>query len=156
MAEQNRHQFEYWATGIIDASPPIHERKKGADRGIDGRIFFFDDKTGQAKTIIVQVKSGNVGPQHIRDLIGTLTSEKAVMGVFITLNEPTKPMKDAALSAGFYEGLGDKFPKLQILTVRELLAGKKPQYKALSEATFKRAKRTVKEPARSQQSLPFT
>ena len=156
LAEQNRHQFEYWATGIIDASPPIHERKKGADRGIDGRIFFFDDKTGQAKTIIVQVKSGNVGPQHIRDLIGTLTSEKAVMGVFITLNEPTKPMKDAALSAGFYEGLGDKFPKLQILTVRELLAGKKPQYKALSEATFKRAKRTVKEPARSQQSLPFT
>ncbi|MFC1980767.1 restriction endonuclease [Chloroflexota bacterium] len=139
-----RYQFETWATGLVDAFP-LHSTKKGADRGIDGYINFFDDNSGKAKSIIVQVKSGHVGSSHIRDLKGVLERDKAQIGVYITLEEPTKPMKEEAISASFYEPEhfpGTSYPKIQILTIRELLEGKNVEYPRLAPAaTFKRAQR---------------
>src|SRR3989304_489283 len=69
--------------------PPAKDHKKGADTGIDGTINFFDDKSGQAKQVIVQVKSGYIGPNHVRDLKGVIEREKAALGALITLREPT-------------------------------------------------------------------
>ena len=142
-----RYQFETWATGLVDAFP-LHSNKKGADKGIDGYINFFDDNSGKAKTIIVQVKSGHVNASHIRDLKGVLERDKAQIGVYITLEEPTKPMKEEAISAGFYEPEhfpGTSYPKIQILTIRELLEGKNVEYPRLAPvATFKRAKKQNK------------
>jgi restriction endonuclease Mrr len=123
-------------------------RSEGADTGIDGYIYFFDDNTGNAKKIVVQVKSGHVNAGQIRDLKGVIDREKAVVGVFITLQETTQPMRQEALSAGFYEPeffSGQHFPKIQILTVRELLAGKEVQYRRGSTpATFKKAEKKSK------------
>lgn len=142
-----RYQFETWATGLVDAFP-LHASKKGADKGIDGYINFFDDNSGKAKTIIVQVKSGHVNASHIRDLKGVLERDKAQIGVYITLEEPTRPMKEEAVSAGFYEPEhfpGTSYPKIQILTIRELLEGKNVEYPRLAPvATFKRAKKQSK------------
>jgi site-specific DNA-methyltransferase (adenine-specific) len=142
-----RYQFETWATGLVDAFP-LHSRKKGADKGIDGHINFFDDNSGKAKTIMVQVKSGHVNASHIRDLKGVIEREKAQIGVYITLEEPTKPMKDEAVSAGFYEPEhfpGNFYPKIQILTIDELLHGKQVEYpRHAPVATFKRAQRKQK------------
>ncbi|MDD5127178.1 MAG: DNA methyltransferase [Dehalococcoidales bacterium] len=142
-----RYQFETWATGLVDAFP-LHSQKKGADKGIDGYINFFDDNSGKAKTIIVQVKSGHVNASHIRDLKGVLEREKAPIGVYITLEEPTKPMLEEAAAAGFYEPehwQGNLYPRIQILTIRELLDGKKVEYpRHAPVATFKRAQRQRK------------
>lgn len=142
-----RYQFETWATGLVDAFP-LHSNKKGADKGIDGHINFFDDNSGKAKTIIVQVKSGHVNASHIRDLKGVLEREKAQIGVYITLEEPTKPMREEATTAGFYEPEyfpGTYYPKIQILTIQELLDGKKVDYpRHAPVATFKRAQRVQK------------
>ncbi|MCC7248418.1 MAG: hypothetical protein IT473_07335 [Lysobacter sp.] len=84
----------------------------------------------------------------IRDLKGVLDREKAAIGLFVTLVPPTKPMLAEAASAGHYESPhhGD-FPKLQILTIEELLAGKKPQYPDMSygDQTIKKAKLHVKD-----------
>ena len=63
----------------------------------------------------------------IRDLGHVVDREKAKIGVFITLAEPTGPMRTEAIKAGFYETEYGKFPKIQILTIAELFAGKQPQ-----------------------------
>ena len=102
LKEISPHQFEWWAVDMVDARP-AKDHKKGADTGIDGYINFFDDKSGQAKQVIVQVKSGHIGVNHVRDLKGVLEREKAPIGALITLREPTGPMLIEATAAGFYE-----------------------------------------------------
>ena len=155
LAEHDRYQFEWWAIGKV-AARPAQDKKKGADSGIDGYIYFFDDDSGKAKTIVVQVKSGKPSVSQVRDLKGVLEREDAVIGAFITLNEPTEPMNTEAVTAGFYEPKlfpGKKYPKLQILTVEELLDGKELQYPKMAVATFKKAERKSKGGKKEQTSL---
>ncbi len=144
LAEENRYQFEWWALGLVDARP-AQDKRKGADRGVDGYINFFDDNSGKAKTIIVQVKSGGVNRSYIATLKGDREREKAPIGILITLEEPTKPMLEEAATAGYYEPEhypGYQYPRIQILTIRELLDGKEAQYPRMAPpATFKRAQR---------------
>ncbi len=152
LAEVNRHQFEWWVLSLVEAQP-AQDKKKGPDTGIDGYIYFFDDNSGKAKKIIVQVKSGSVTRSQIGDLRGVMEREKAVIVAFLTLKEPTKPMGAEAASAGFYEPEslpGKKYPRLQILTIADLLYGKKLEYPDLgpgSQATFKKAPRQRKGPS---------
>jgi len=101
LAEENRYQFEWWSLGLVDARP-AQDKRKGADRGVDGYINFFDDNSGRAKTVAVQVKSGHVNAAYVRDLKGVLEREKAPIGILITLEEPTRPMLQEAAAGGFY------------------------------------------------------
>jgi DNA modification methylase len=144
LAEENRFQFEWWSLGLVDARP-AQDKRKGADRGVDGYINFFDDNSGKAKTMVVQVKSGHVNAAYVRDLKGVLEREKSPIGILITLEEPTRPMLQEAAAGGFYEPEhfpGQQYPKLQILTIRELVEGKEAQYPRMAlPATFKRAQR---------------
>jgi len=144
LALENRHQFEYWALGLAGARPA--KQRKGADAGIDGVIYFFDDDSGKPKRILLQVKSGRVSVSQIRDLKGAMEREDAQIGAFITLQPPTQPMLREAAAAGFYEppGFLDPVPRLQILTIEELLQGKELQYPRVAEATFKKAPRRRK------------
>ena len=140
-----RYQFEWWALGLVDARP-AQDRKKGADSGVDGYINFFDDNSGKAKRIVVQVKRGNVTRNQIATLKGDMEREKAEIGLFITLKDPTRPMEAEAASAGLYtpEHFPDShYPRIQILTIEELLNGsKRAEYPRLGpEATFRRAPR---------------
>jgi site-specific DNA-methyltransferase (adenine-specific) len=146
LKDENRYQFEWWALGKV-AARPAQDKKKGADKGLDGYIYFFDDDLGKAKKIAVQVKSGNVTVSQIRDLKGVMEREKAEMGAFLTLEKPTAPMVKEAAAAGFYRSerySNWKFPRLQILTVEEILEGKQLEYPKLTEATYKKAERKKK------------
>jgi hypothetical protein len=146
LAAADAYQFQYWALGLVGARP--HEKKKGADHGIDGQLRWIEDARGaRSAHLIISVKSGqHISVAHIRDLVGTIEREKAVIGVYITLVEPTQPMRAEAASAGFYEWQGNKYPRIQILTVRELLGGAQIQYPApLANVTFARAQRVVAE-----------
>ncbi len=123
---EERYQFQWWAVSLVGALPS-EKSKKGADAGIDGFFSVIHESDGKRETfrqVIVQVKSGHVGANLIRDLAGTIGNDK--LGVFITLEEPTEPMKAAASAAGLYHNpLMDKhYPRIQIVTVAELLAGK--------------------------------
>jgi site-specific DNA-methyltransferase (adenine-specific) len=143
LAERNKYEFQWWACALVNAQP-YKGKKKGADTGIDGIIYFQDDKE-EAKKIIVSVKSGeNVTRTMIADLKNTVEREKAQMGLFVTLAPPTKPMIIEAASAGFYESPAHgAFPKIQILSIEGLLSGKEtPLYPDLSRGglTFKKAK----------------
>ena len=129
--------------------------RKGSDKGIDGIKVFVDDNSGKAKRVIVQVKSGRVKSGDIRDLVGTLDREGGAIGVFITLENATSHMTDEAASAGFFtsEHFG-KFPRIQILTIEGLLAGKILQMPPSLERTFKQAGRVTTE-NKDQGSLGF-
>lgn len=124
LASQDRYQFQWWALGMVGARPT--EKKKGADAGIDGRLLFHDEPSGgRTKQIIFSVKSGGVDVGDVRDLLGVLDQQKAEIGVLLTLQEPTGPMRKAAASAGFYSSpWGTKHPRLQIRTIAELLEGR--------------------------------
>jgi len=147
LAEQNRYQFEWWALGLVDARP-AQDKRKGADSGVDGYINFFDDNSGKAKTIVVQVKSGHVNRSHIATLKGDMDREKAPIGIFVTLEEATRPMLEEAVAAGYYqpEHFPDySYPRIQILTIKELLKGAQAQYPRMAPPpTFKRAQRRRK------------
>jgi SAM-dependent methyltransferase len=121
LAHDDPYQFQWWALGLVGARPV--EEKKGADKGVDGRIYFH---TGEKKTrqIVLSVKAGHVSVSHLRDLRGVLEREQADIGVLISLEEPTAPMRKEAASAGFYTSPWGKHPRLQLLTVDELLTGK--------------------------------
>lgn len=134
--EKDPFELEYWVCDLIDARPAGDKKKgkmKGADQGIDGVITFIDQLTGAQTTykkLLVQVKGGHVGANHIRDFWGTIEREKAVGGIFITLENPTRPMKKDTVEAGeyVYTLSGQKYPKIQILTVEDLLNGKFPKH----------------------------
>jgi DNA modification methylase len=145
LARDDAYQFQYWALGLVGARPT--EQKKGADRGIDGRLFFHDDATGQPKQAILSVKSGwHLTPSFIRDLRGVIDRERAQIGALITLANPTKEMRTEAASAGFYSSSWGKHPRIQILTVEELLDGKtldRPPTRQ-ADSTFKKRPRSAK------------
>ena len=153
-----RYQFEYWALGLVEARPG-RDMKKGADAGIDGYINFFDDNSGKAKTVIVQVKSGHVGRNVIATLKGDMDRENADMSLLITLEPPTKPMIDEATSAGFYtpEAYPDRhFPRVQIATIEDILNGNGPAIPQLGlsqSPTFRRAPRRRRGGSNSQRIL---
>jgi DNA modification methylase len=149
LAESDPYQFQWWALGLVGARPV--EQKKGADRGIDGRIIFQGDKPGTFESVILSVKAGNTGAAHVRDLKGVLDREKAAIGVLISMQEPTSPMKTEAVTAGFYESAiwGRKYPKIQLLTVEELLAGKTVEMPPIRQVgvTFKKAPKAKRKEA---------
>jgi site-specific DNA-methyltransferase (adenine-specific) len=145
LAKQDPYQFQWWALSLVGARPL--EKKKGADQGIDGRLYFHDEKGGKTKQIILSVKSGHVQAAYVRDLRGVIEREKAEIGVLITMEPPTKPMQKEAAEAGFYKppGLADKYPRIQILSIEELLAAKKIDYpRFAADATFKKAPKSRK------------
>ncbi|MCL4238561.1 MAG: restriction endonuclease [Anaerolineae bacterium] len=155
LAEDDRFQFQFWALSLVQARPLGGEvggrtGKRGADRGVDGLITFIDDNTGRPKKIIVQVKSGKVKSGDIRDLKGTVEREKAAMGVFITLEPPTREMVTEAVSAGFYRspGWGRDYPRIQMRTIEELLGGAGIEM-PLSSVTFRQAGRVRDEGPRT-------
>ena len=130
LAEQEhdgRYQFQWWALSLVGARPlgasgGGRRGKKGADGGVDGVIHFLDEKR-RAQRVVVQVKSGKVSRRDIGDLRGLLDAGAAI-AVFITLEPPTGPMQKEAIGAGYYESeLWGRFPRVQILTIADLLAG---------------------------------
>jgi len=142
LAEDNRYQFQWWALGLVGARPV--EQKKGADKGIDGRLYFHDevDNTrGKTKQVVISVKSGTVGVKDVRDLRGVIEREKAQIGVLISMEKPSQAMRTETAGAGFYKSPWGKHPVMQILTVEDLLQGKGIDYPDVPgvNVTFKKA-----------------
>jgi site-specific DNA-methyltransferase (adenine-specific) len=154
LAASDPYQFQWWALGLVHARPV--EQKKGADKGVDGRLFFHEGDTSKTKQIIFSVKAGHAGPAHIRDLAHVVDREKAAIGVLITMQDTTKPMRTAAAEAGFYESTWGqkKHPRIQVLTIEELLNGKIIDSPPMRQVvTFKKAPRAKKDETHRQAGL---
>jgi hypothetical protein len=140
--DRTRKEFEKWAVLTYSNNRATINQKKGADKGIDGIAYFTGDKDEPEK-IILQVKSGNVKSGDIRDLQGTITLEKAELGVFITLKPPTKDMIKTAKEAGIYKSryMSQPVDKIQIVTVQEIIEGQKRLDTRLSLEVLKSAEK---------------
>jgi len=157
LAAQDPYQFQWWALSLVGARPV--EQKKGSDQGIDGRLYFHDEGAGgPTKQAVLSVKAGNTSVAHVRDLRGVVEREQAEIGVLITMQRPSKAMRAEAAGAGFYHspGWNKDYPRLQLLTVAELLDGKGINMPPQSQvnATFKRAPRAKRQGPRKP-SLPL-
>lgn len=156
LALDDRHEFQYWAVSLATGQPR-QEDKKGADKGVDGVIYFIDGPRKTAQKAIIQVKSGHVSSAYIRDLKGVLQREDAALGLFITLEKPTRDMETEAVSAGFFHSdlMNRDYPRLQIRTIEELLAGKEFQMpgRGARPAQFKQAPRAQRREGRQGQLL---
>lgn len=142
LARNDPYQFQWWALGLVGARPV--EQKKGADKGIDGRLYFHDEPKS-TKQIIFSVKAGTLHANYVRDLRGVIERENAQIGVLISLEQPTQPMRSEAASAGFYKAPWDKdYPRLQLLTIADLLSGKMVDFPR-ENVTFKKAPRAAKD-----------
>jgi DNA modification methylase len=149
LAKSDPYQFQWWALGLVGARPT--EGKKGADKGIDGRIYFHEGD-GATRQVILSVKAGKLHATYVRDLRGVIEREHAAIGVLLTLDEPTKAMCSEAASADFYTSPWGKHPKLQIVTVGELLEGKRIDMPPVRQTsvTYKRAPKAASKPAEQQ------
>ncbi|MGJ3629346.1 restriction endonuclease [Sphingomonas sp. MMS24-JH45] len=142
LARRDKYQFQWWAVSMVDAMP-YGGKKKGADGGIDGIIYFKPDGKKTEKAL-VSVKGGdNVGVQMIRDLHSAMEREKACAGVFVTKALPTGVMEREAAAVGRFraEATGRSYPRLQIVTLAELFQGKRPDLPVDPTAAFRRAAR---------------
>ncbi|MGH2967079.1 MAG: DNA methyltransferase [Solirubrobacterales bacterium] len=154
-APDGRYQFQWWALNLVDAKPLGGAEKKGADRGIDGLIT-FTDLNRELRTVLVSVKSGHVSSGMVRDLKGTIEREGAAIGLFITLEEPTREMHLEADTAGLFQSelWHRDYPRLQILSIRQLLEeGKKPLLPPFVLSTYQEAERIVAKQAAEQAEL---
>lgn len=136
LAENNPFQFQFWIVHEIGGTAygavgDNKKGKKGADKGIDGQIFFRTPTGGKIEKVIISVKAGqNISPAMVRELRGTVEREDAAIGVLLLAHEPTKGMRQEATQAGSYQWEGKTFPRLQILTAAEVIDGKRPQLPA--------------------------
>jgi len=154
LAHDDPYQFQWWALGLLGARPV--EGKKGADKGIDGRIYFHDAPGEKPKQIMLPVKAGHVTVSHLRDLRGVIEGEKAEIGVLLCMEDPIGPLRNEAANAGFYKSPWGQHPRLQILTVEDLLTARtinRPP--AQTSVTFKKAPK-VKGKAAANAPLDFS
>jgi DNA modification methylase len=142
LAADDPYQFQWWALGLVGARPV--EQKKGADKGIDGRVYFHEGDNRDTKQIVFSVKAGKLHAPYVRDLRGVIEREKAAIGVLLTLDEPTRAMRTEAASAGFYTSPWGTHQRLQILTLEDLLTGKTlDRPPAQASVTYKRAPKVL-------------
>lgn len=127
MFDDSAFEFERWAVTLVGAQP---NQKQVGDKGIDGVGRFVLDGKGGVGKILVSVKGGKMlNPSMVRDLAGTVQTQKAAMGILVSLTPATKGVQDAIDHGGtwIHPANGQSFPVLQHITVQELLKGKRPQ-----------------------------
>jgi site-specific DNA-methyltransferase (adenine-specific) len=126
LAELDKWQFQQWALSLIDARPRTPGDGKGADRGVDGMLYFYESED-KSQRILVQVKGGSIQRNDVATLLGDVNNQKFAGGILLTLENPTQPMRIEAAEAGRFTSKlwHDKdYPKIQILTIEGLLNGR--------------------------------
>lgn len=134
-----RFVFQNWITEVMLGG--VRNPKRTGDGGYDGYITFIKEDNSKGFALI-EVKSGKVTVKNIREFIQVVDKQNADIGVFVCFKETvTKEMLREAKLQGHYnkERFLDKFPKLQILTVEDLMDGQEIKMPTLELTTFKKA-----------------
>lgn len=125
--EQDKYQFQKWAVGQVDG---FVTRRRSGDGGIDGRLYFVVTHERELQSMVIEVKGGkHVSLEHVRALRGVLEREEAAMAGLIVMEEPgltqLRNFRREFSKAGSLDILGKSYPKMQMLTVSEILKGKR-------------------------------
>lgn len=158
LAHSNPFQFQWWANYLLGAHR-INEIKKGADRGIDGELFFPNGPGRAYGRMIISAKAGNTGPAHVRELRGVIEREKAEMGLFVCLERPTLSMLREATAAGFADVVHSRIPRLQVVSIADWFEGKKPRLPPMEQihsTAFETKSKGAKRPDPNAPELPLS
>jgi hypothetical protein len=141
-----RKEFEKWAVLTYTNNRARINEKKGADSGIDGIGYFRVGKKDNAK-MIFQVKSGGVKRSDVASLRGDMEKARAELAILITLEPPTKPMKEDAKAAGVYNHIemGKNYDRISIVTIQEIVEQGKRLEIPMSLEVLKAAQKEIKE-----------
>ncbi len=124
--ERDKYHFQKWAVEEVDG---FVTTKRTADGGIDGRIYFAVPGEPDLQSMLLEVKGGaNVTIADLRALHSVLEREEALMAGLITM----RPVEGRKLQnfqrligeAGHLDVLGQLYPKIQMLSVEEILDGR--------------------------------
>jgi hypothetical protein len=139
--DKNRKEIEKWAVLTYSANQARINHKKGADGGIDGVAYFLLDKDKNGKAVF-QVKSGGANRATLATLNSDRQREGAEFGILITMDEPTRAMKDEITAAGRFKHplLDREDDRLKVVTVEQLLAGARMDLPMARKDTVKAAK----------------
>ena len=149
-AAEQPFAFQDWAVEKLDGIPSRH---RSGDRGIDGRLYFKEEADGPLRQILVSVKGGKLKATFVRELQGAVARERAPMGVLIVSQKPSKQMIRDAASSGLYSCSSGRYPKIQIITVKDILGDVRfdlPPIQRMDESR----KRTLAADAATQLPLP--
>jgi DNA modification methylase len=142
--DKTRKEFEKWAILEYTNNQAHINEKKGADRGVDGTAYFMIDADTNGKAIL-QAKSGAVHRSDIATLNSDRQRENAEVGILVTLAKPTAPMLKEAATVGVYKhpNFDMEFPRIQIVTVEELLDGARIRLPSMRQDIVKSAEPAV-------------
>lgn len=159
LAKRDPFQFQWWANYLLGVHL-LKEVKKGADRGIDGEIFFPAGPGRPYGRLLTSVKGGKVTPAMVRELRGVIERENAEMGLFVCLNRPTREMQREADAAGISKTVHGYLPRLQIMSIERWFQNQRPQLPPIQNlpyAAFSRPSRTAdgKRPDPNAPELPL-
>lgn len=143
--KKGRYDFQDWVIEVLLNG--VVNQKKVADGGYDGYLTFksVDEKKEFA---IIEVKSGNVNVKNIREFIQVVEKQNAPIGIFCCFEEQvTKPMEKEIKEAGYFleKTFGTRYPRIQILTIEQLLNHKQPDMPNFEKTTFKTAAKSKDE-----------
>ena len=146
LAEEDKYEFQWWAVDRIGGIPygavaGSKKGKKGADGGRDGYIFFrHDPKAAKPGKIVISVKAGKITPEYVRELAGTVTKEKADIGVLVSMEEPSQAMRVEAAS---YEPFRSpafephrSYDRIQLLSAKDIFAGKRVEFPGQNRSRY--------------------
>jgi DNA modification methylase len=124
--ERSPFEFERWCIMLVDGQ--LNEKQAG-DQGIDGVIRIPIDAQGSSHRVLVSVKGSSINLKHVRELVRIVDSQKAAMGLLVTMTPPTVALLEAASQFGTYRYPinGTTYPRIQIITVQELLQEARPK-----------------------------
>lgn len=124
-----RKEFEKWSVFSVGG---VYSEKKGSDGGVDGYFYIYDaDIKGKVtkKQCYIQVKSGKIGIGDIKHFEATLTSLNSPIGIFVTLEEPTKPILEYTASLPKYKSVMDRvYDRITLITTQNILDEEVPDF----------------------------
>jgi hypothetical protein len=146
LAVTDKLQFQAWALGLIGARLES-SNKRGSIRSVDGAMVCVLDNKGTYGNIIISVKSGEATPDDVRIFGNAVENEKAVMGIVISMEDPSKSALSEAAKKGVYKSEWGVFPRVQICTIKDLMQEVKPKIPGVNATT----KSAIQKVTRSQQ-----
>ncbi len=147
--DKGRLKFQDWIIEFMLSG--VNNPKKTADGGWDGHMTFAMGK--KKEIVLIEVKSGHVNVKNLREFIHVINAQKAAIGVFVCFHEHvTTPMEREAKQQGYYtpeDGIigmyHTQFPKIQILTVEQILNGERVKMPMTTQGVFKTAGKQIRE-----------
>lgn len=142
LTPSGKFKFEEWIVEVM-LHGVLNTRKN--ETGYDGFMTF--DIQSTKSICLIEVKSGNATLTQLNHFIKTVGNKKADMGIFVCFSEQiTAGMVRACKKEGFYKSdiFGDKYSKIQVISVEDIIDGKLPNRPVTKPTTFKSSDRVIK------------